>query len=61
MHLIPLLVGVTDLPCQVEGVLCGKGGSTSSGTVHLTAHHLIFHYDDTSKEEMWVSLLYAAL
>ncbi|KAH9930636.1 protein-tyrosine phosphatase-like protein [Fomitopsis serialis] len=39
---------------KVEGVFCTKTGSTASGTVHLTAHHLIFHYDDTGKEEMWI-------
>lgn len=36
-------------------MLCSKAGSIASGTVHLTAHHLIFHYDDPAKEEMWVS------
>lgn len=39
---------------KVEGVLCSKAGSIASGTVHLTAHHLIFHYDDPAKEEMWI-------
>ncbi|KAL1947939.1 hypothetical protein VTO73DRAFT_13663 [Trametes versicolor] len=39
---------------KVEGVLCTKGGSTSSGTLHLTAHHAIFHYDEEGREEMWV-------
>lgn len=49
------------LAFQVEGVLCSKAGSTSSGTVHLTAHHLIFAYDDKDKEELWVSaMLYPA-
>lgn len=41
---------------QVEGVLCSKGGITQSGTVHLTAHHLILAYDEAGKEEMWVSV-----
>lgn len=45
----------TDRGLQVEGVLCTKGGSTSSGTLHLTAHHAIFHYDEEGREEMWVS------
>lgn len=40
---------------QVEGVLCTKAGHSAQGTVHLTAHHLIFNYDDNVKEEMWVS------
>lgn len=40
---------------QVEEVLCSKAGSTRPGTVHLTAHHLIFAYDDAENEEMWVS------
>ncbi|KAI0647522.1 phosphatases II [Trametes meyenii] len=39
---------------KVEGVLCTKGGSTSFATLHLTAHHAIFHYDEEGKEEMWV-------
>ncbi|KAI0934675.1 hypothetical protein AcV5_006441 [Taiwanofungus camphoratus] len=39
---------------KVQGVLCSKAGSTLSGTLHLTAHHLIFHYDDEAREEMWV-------
>ncbi|GBE81805.1 Phosphoinositide 3-phosphatase [Sparassis crispa] len=38
---------------KVEGVLCSKGGSTLSGTLHLTAHHLIFCYDESEREEMW--------
>lgn len=42
--------------CQVEGVLCSKAGLTQPGTLHLTAHHLIFAYDETGKEEMWVSV-----
>ncbi|TFK54732.1 phosphatases II [Heliocybe sulcata] len=39
---------------KVENVLCCKGGKTGSGTLHLTAHHLIFHYQDGEEEEMWV-------
>ncbi|KZS99640.1 uncharacterized protein LAESUDRAFT_107245, partial [Laetiporus sulphureus 93-53] len=40
---------------RVEGVLCCKAGTTALGTVHLTAHHLIFHYDDDpTREEMWI-------
>ncbi|KAI0345422.1 phosphatases II [Trametopsis cervina] len=39
---------------KVEGVLCSKAGSTLPGTVHLTAHHLIFAYDDTETKELWV-------
>ncbi|KAG6333230.1 hypothetical protein ID866_5865 [Astraeus odoratus] len=39
---------------QVERVLCGKSGSAHYGSLHLTAHHLIFRYDDAEKEEMWV-------
>ncbi|KAI8982835.1 phosphatases II [Trametes punicea] len=39
---------------KVEGVLCTKSGSTSSGTLHLTAHHAIFHYAEEGKEEMWI-------
>ncbi|OBZ75993.1 Phosphoinositide 3-phosphatase, partial [Grifola frondosa] len=39
---------------RVEGVLCGKSGNTHFGTLHLTAHHLIFAYDEEGKEEMWV-------
>ncbi|KAI0086404.1 protein-tyrosine phosphatase-like protein [Irpex rosettiformis] len=39
---------------KVDGVLCSKSGKTLPGTVHLTAHHLIFAYDDKDKEELWV-------
>ncbi|KAH7913992.1 phosphatases II [Hygrophoropsis aurantiaca] len=39
---------------KVEQVLCGKSGSSQYGSLHLTAHHLIFRYDDQEKEEMWV-------
>ncbi|KIJ69078.1 hypothetical protein HYDPIDRAFT_36171 [Hydnomerulius pinastri MD-312] len=39
---------------KVEKVLCGKSGSAQYGSLHLTAHHLIFRYDDAEKEEMWV-------
>ncbi|KAE9394118.1 phosphatases II, partial [Gymnopus androsaceus JB14] len=38
----------------VEHVLCTKNGSTLAGTIHLTAHHLIFRYDDGKEKEMWV-------
>jgi hypothetical protein len=40
---------------QVEQVLFAKSGSISSGTIHLTAHHIIFCYDDEKEKEMWVS------
>lgn len=40
---------------QVEGVLCSKAGITLPGSLHLTAHHLIFRYDEQDREEMWVS------
>ncbi|KAF9227819.1 phosphatases II [Gyrodon lividus] len=40
---------------KVEKVLCGRSGSAQYGSVHLTAHHLIFRYEDTDKEEMWAS------
>ncbi|KAG9318574.1 phosphatases II [Chiua virens] len=40
---------------QVEKVLCGKSGSVQYGSLHLTAHHLIFRYEDKDKEEMWAS------
>ncbi|KIO13458.1 hypothetical protein M404DRAFT_579426 [Pisolithus tinctorius Marx 270] len=39
---------------QVERVLCGKSGSAHYGSLHLTAHHLIFRYEDAGMEEMWV-------
>lgn len=35
-------------------MLCGKSGSAQYGSLHLTAHHLIFRYEDDEKEEMWV-------
>ncbi|THH28927.1 hypothetical protein EUX98_g5268 [Antrodiella citrinella] len=39
---------------KVEDVLCSKGGTSHRGTIHLTTHHLIFRYDDSAKDEMWV-------
>ncbi|KAJ7632852.1 protein-tyrosine phosphatase-like protein [Roridomyces roridus] len=39
---------------KVEKVSCTKNGNTLVGTVHLTAHHLIFRYDDEQEKEMWV-------
>ncbi|KIL69936.1 hypothetical protein M378DRAFT_184300 [Amanita muscaria Koide BX008] len=39
---------------KVESVVCTKGAVASRGSIHLTAHHLIFRFDDTQKEEMWV-------
>ncbi|KAL4266195.1 protein-tyrosine phosphatase family protein [Pleurotus pulmonarius] len=39
---------------KVEHVSCTKSGTTLLGTVHLTAHHLIFRYNDQTVEEMWV-------
>lgn len=38
---------------QVDSVACTKGGETNAGSLHLTAHHLIFRRDQG--EEMWVS------
>ncbi|KAI0253526.1 protein-tyrosine phosphatase-like protein [Lactifluus subvellereus] len=40
---------------KVSNVLCSKSGRTSPGTLHLTAHHLIFSYTDPSQSEMWVA------
>ncbi|KAH9009888.1 Myotubularin-like phosphatase domain-containing protein, partial [Lactarius pseudohatsudake] len=40
---------------KVSNVLCSKSGRTLPGTLHLTAHHLIFSYDDDSQSEMWAS------
>lgn len=42
---------------QVEKVACTKNGTTLVGTIHLTAHHLIFRYDDGKEQEMWASRL----
>ncbi|KAJ7047064.1 protein-tyrosine phosphatase-like protein [Mycena alexandri] len=39
---------------KVEKVACTKNASTLLGTIHLTAHHLIFRYDDVNEKEMWV-------
>ncbi|KAJ6502293.1 protein-tyrosine phosphatase-like protein [Mycena sanguinolenta] len=39
---------------KVEKVSCTKNGSTLVGTIHLTAHHLIFRYEDANEKEMWV-------
>jgi myotubularin-related protein 6/7/8 len=40
---------------QVDNVVCTKQAVSSLGTLHLTAHHLIFRYDNDNEEEMWVS------
>lgn len=40
---------------KVANVLCSKSGRTLPGTLHLTAHHLIFSYVDDSQPEMWVA------
>lgn len=46
---------------QVDRVLCTRPTSKAYGTVHLTAHHLIFCFDAVEDEgaepekEMWVS------
>ncbi|KAI0056466.1 phosphatases II [Artomyces pyxidatus] len=40
---------------KVQNVLCSKAGKTTQGTLHLTAHHLIFCYDDSPEPEMWAS------
>jgi myotubularin-related protein 6/7/8 len=40
---------------QVEGVSLVKAGQSSVGTLHLTAHHLIFRHETGGSEEMWVS------
>ncbi|KAF9532181.1 protein-tyrosine phosphatase-like protein [Crepidotus variabilis] len=39
---------------KVENVLYSKSGSTSTGTLHLTAHHIIFRYEDSGEKEMWM-------
>ncbi|KAF8912061.1 protein phosphatase [Gymnopilus junonius] len=38
----------------VEQVLFTKAGSVSEGTIHLTAHHVIFRYNDSEQKEMWM-------
>ena len=40
---------------QVEQVLFAKSGLISRGNIHLTAHHIIFRYNDENEKEMWVS------
>lgn len=40
---------------QVERVVCSKLNSSNICTLHLTAHHLIFQYEDDKLGEMWVS------
>ncbi|KAF5315863.1 hypothetical protein D9611_004946 [Ephemerocybe angulata] len=40
---------------KVEQVAFTKFGKTSIGTLHLTAHHFIFHYrEDGEDKELWV-------
>ena len=38
----------------MERVAFTKTGTTSIGTIHLTAHHIIFRYDDGKEKEIWV-------
>lgn len=40
---------------QVDNVILDDAGKRYEGTLHLTAHHLIFTGDDV--EEVWVSIL----
>ncbi|THU82889.1 phosphatases II [Dendrothele bispora CBS 962.96] len=42
---------------KVEKVLCIKSGESLLGTVHLTAHHLIFRYENEKAKEMWATLV----
>ncbi|KAI5828942.1 phosphatases II [Schizophyllum commune Tattone D] len=39
---------------KVSDVACTRNGVTSKGTVHLTAHHLIFHFDEAEQKELWI-------
>ncbi|KAF8163566.1 protein phosphatase [Crassisporium funariophilum] len=39
---------------KVEQVLFTKSGTVSKGTIHLTAHHIIFRYDEAEEKEMWM-------
>lgn len=45
---------------QVEGVVCSKLNGSNICTLHLTAHHLIFRYEDDKIDELWVSLAKSA-
>lgn len=56
LSIAAMRVSLYDAP-KVEDVGWMKGGITSKGTVHLTAHHLIFRFDDAQQEEIWVSYL----
>ncbi|KAF9036634.1 protein-tyrosine phosphatase-like protein [Panaeolus papilionaceus] len=42
---------------KVEQVLFSKGALVSHGTLHLTAHHIIFRYDEpvSDETEMWLT------
>jgi len=42
-------------------VLCSKSGGSQYGSLHLTAHHLIFRYEDADKEEMWASPTFGSM
>jgi hypothetical protein len=55
----PLICSI--LRVQVERVLCGKSGGAHYGSLHLTAHHLIFRYEDAEKEEMWASPTFGSM
>jgi hypothetical protein len=51
----PYLDNTPQYPTKVENVSCTKNATTLVGTIHLTAHHLIFRYDDEAEKEMWAS------
>ncbi|KZV71863.1 phosphatases II [Peniophora sp. CONT] len=44
---------------KVPGVTLQKAGKSFLGALHLTAHHLIFSFEDASAPEMWASLLHS--
>ncbi|TFK30191.1 protein phosphatase [Coprinopsis marcescibilis] len=40
---------------KVQGVVFAKSGKSSVGTIHLTAHHIIYRYEEDGKDqELWV-------
>ncbi|EJD05680.1 phosphatases II [Fomitiporia mediterranea MF3/22] len=39
---------------KVEAVKCRRAGRATSGTLHLTAHHLIFDDDEKTEDEEWI-------
>lgn len=50
-HAKPAYLLASNIPLQVDAVQLEKGRVTYIGTLHLTAHHMIFFHPE---QEIWV-------